>query len=138
MEKQLNLVKTQTFLKNKKTNIIIFQNNDHVNVDDIVNKWKQPNSFSEQVVINFIHSPIETGYFGRFLAPLTSSVNDNSYFFICDDDIVWGRRYFENMARVINEGSLATRNGRIITENYQTYSIFKFNQGEKEQVSYII
>ena len=136
LEKQLNLVKTQTFLKNKKTNIIIFQNNDHVNVDDIVNKWKQPNSFSEQVVINFIHSPIETGYFGRFLAPLTSSVNDNSYFFICDDDIVWGRRYFENMARVINEGSLATRNGRIITENYQTYSIFKFNQGEKEQVCF--
>ena len=40
------------------------------------------------------------------------------------------------MARVINEGSLATRNGRIITENYQTYSIFKFNQGEKEQVCF--
>jgi len=136
LEKQLNLVKNQTFLKNKKTNIIIFQNSYHVNVDDIVNKWKQPDSFSEQVVINFIHSPIETGYFGRFLAPLTSPVNDNSYFFICDDDIVWGRRYFDNMARVINEGYLATRNGRIITEDYRTYSIFRLNLREKEQVCF--
>ena len=136
LEKQLNLINSQTFLKNKKTNIIIFQNSDHVNVDDIVNKWKQPNSFSEQVVINFIHSPIETGYFGRFLAPLTSSVYDNSYFFICDDDIVWGRRYFDNMARVINEGYLATRNGRIIAENYHTYSIIKSNQGKNNQICF--
>lgn len=74
--------------------------------------------FSEKVVISFIQSPIETGYFGRFIVPLTSSVRDNSYFIICDDDIIWGKRYFENMIRVVNEGSLATRNGRIISENF--------------------
>ena len=124
LEKQLTMVKNQSFLKNKKTNIIIFQNANHVKVDDIVNKWKQPDSFSDNVVISFIHSTIETGYFGRFIAPLTSSVNDNSYFFICDDDIIWGNRYFENMARVVNDGFLATRNGRIITEDYKTYSVF--------------
>ena len=45
LEKQLTMVKNQSFLKNKKTNIIIFQNSNHVNVDDIVNKWKQPDSF---------------------------------------------------------------------------------------------
>ena len=117
LEKQLTMVKNQSFLKNKKTNIIIFQNSNHVNADDIVNKWKQPDSFSDNVVISFIHSPIETGYYGRFIAPLTSSVNDNSYFFICDDDIIWGNKFFENMARVVNDGFLATRNGRIIRDN---------------------
>ena len=101
------MVKAQTFLKNKKTNIIIFQNSDHVNVDYIANRWKKPDSFSENAIINFIHSPIETGYFGRFLASLTSSVNDNSYFFIYDDDIVWESKYLENMIRAFNDGYLA-------------------------------
>ena len=32
---------------------------------------------------------------------------------------MWGNRYFENMIRVVNEGSLATRNGRIINENFE-------------------
>jgi hypothetical protein len=115
---QLTNVKNQSILKNKKTNIIIFQNSNHTNIDDIVNKWKQNNYFSDKVDITFIHSPIETGYFGRFIVPLTSSVRSDSYFFICDDDIIWGKRYFENMARVVNEGSLATRNGRIINQHY--------------------
>ena len=119
IEKQLIQVKKQSFLKNKKTNIIIFQNSNHLNIENIVNEWKKPNKFSDEVNITFIHSPIETGYFGRFIIPLTSSVNSNSYFFICDDDIIWGNKYFENMARVVNEGHLATRNGRIITQTYK-------------------
>ncbi len=49
-------------------------------------------------------------------------MRSDSYFIICDDDIIWGKRYFENMIRVVNEGSLCTRNGRIITENYETIS----------------
>ena len=55
------------------------------------------------------------------LVPLTSSVKDDTYFFICDDDVIWGNRYFENMIRVVNEGSLATRNGRIITKKYHEH-----------------
>ena len=90
-----------------------------INIDDIVNKWKQSNFFLEKVDITFIKSPIETGYFGRFIIPLTSQVRSDSYFLVCDDDIIWGNRYFENMIRVVNEGSLATRNGRIITKKYQ-------------------
>jgi hypothetical protein len=78
--------------------------------------------FSEKVDINFIQSPFETGYFGRFLIPLTSSVKSSAYFIICDDDIIWGRKYFENMIRVVDEGSLATRNGRIIKKNFDTVS----------------
>jgi len=78
--------------------------------------------FSEKVDISYIKSPIETGYFGRFIIPLTSSIRSDSYFIICDDDVIWGKRYFENMIRVVNDGSLATRNGRIIDENFQEYS----------------
>ena len=119
IERQLIQVQRQSFLKNKKTNIIIFQNSNHLNIETIVNEWKEHNKFSDKVEITFIQSPIETGYFGRFIIPLTSSVNSNSYFFICDDDIIWGNKYFENMARVVDEGHLATRNGRIISQHYE-------------------
>ena len=128
LERQLIQIKNQSILKNKKTNIIIFQNSNHVNIDDILNNWKISNNFTDQVNITFIHSPIETGYFGRFIIPLTSSVNSNSYFIICDDDIIWGNRYFENMLRVVNEGFLCTRNGRIITDNYKTIFTTKENR----------
>ena len=122
IERQLLQVKSQSILKNKKTNIIIFQNSNHVNITDIINKWKKSVTFSEKVDINFIQSPIETGYFGRFIVPLTSSVRSNSYFIICDDDVIWGRRYFENMIRVVDEGSLATSNGRVMNEDFSTIS----------------
>ena len=94
-----------------------------------MNKWKQSNFFLEKVDITFIKSPIETGYFGRFIIPLTSQVRSDSYFLVCDDDIIWGNRYFENMIRVVNEGSLATRNGRIITKKYQETYGFNTKKG---------
>ena len=123
IENQLIQIKNQSILKNKTTNIIIFQNSNHVNINDIVEKWKQPNIFNDQVNITFIQSPIETGYFGRFLIPLTSSVRGESFFFICDDDVLWGNRYFENMARVITEGYFAVRTGRIIEENFHDMNV---------------
>ena len=119
IERQLIQVINQSILKNKKTNIIIFQNSNHINIEEIVNKWKKSGNFTDKVDITFIQSPIETGYFGRFIIPLTSAVGSNSYFFICDDDIIWGNRYFENMIRVVNDGYLATRNGRIISKNFE-------------------
>ena len=137
VERQLIQVKNQSILKNKKTNIIIFQNSNHLDIDKIVNKWKQSDSFDDKVDITFIQSPIETGYFGRFIIPLTSSVREDSYFFICDDDIIWGKRYFENMIRVVNEGSLATRNGRLVNENYdETSEVFITGGFNKDQVCY--
>ena len=136
LENQLYHVKSQSILKNKKTNIIIFQNSNHINIENIVKKWKEKDSFTDEVVITFIQSPIETGYFGRFIVPLTSSVRSDSYFIICDDDIIWGKRYFENMIRVVNEGFLCTRNGRIITENYETISeVYKYG-GLNKHVCY--
>ena len=131
LEKQLLLIKDQSILKNKTTNIIIFQNSNHLNISDIINKWKNSDMFSSKVDLNFIQSTIETGYYGRFLIPLTSSVRSNSYFIICDDDILWGRRYFENMLRVVDEGSLCTRNGRILNSDFTTIvqatKAFQFN-----------
>ena len=122
LERQLIQVTSQTILKNKKTNIIIFQNANHINVNNIVNKWKNSISFPDKIDITYIQASFETGYYGRFIIPLTSSVGSNSYFFICDDDIIWGKRYFENMLRVVNEGFLCTSNGRIITKNFKTNS----------------
>ncbi len=136
LERQLIQVKNQSILKNKKTNIIIFQNSNHINVIDIVNKWKYSNKFSDKVDITFIQSPIETGYFGRFIIPLTSSVSSDSYFIICDDDVIWGNKYFENMIRVVDEGSLATRNGRIVTKDYEEISMTYKNKKLDTQVCY--
>ena len=115
---QLIQIKRQSLLKQKKTNIIVFQNYYHVNIDKIIEEWKKPEAFCDQVTITFIKSPIETGYYGRFITPLISSVTNNAYFIICDDDVIWGDRYFENMIRVVNEGFLATRNGRLLNMQY--------------------
>ena len=136
LERQLLQIKNQSILKNRKTNVIIFQNSNHINADDIIDKYKKSNYFYEKVDITFIKSPIETGYFGRFIIPLTSSVRSDSYFFICDDDVIWGDRYFENMIRVVNEGSLATRNGRIINNNFWEVMEAYKTDGYDNQVCY--
>ena len=136
LQRQLIQIKNQSILRNKKTNIIILQNSNHININDIVNKWKYSDLFKEKVEITFIQSPIETGYFGRFIIPLTSSVQDSSYFIICDDDVIWGSKYFENMIRVVNEGSLATRNGRIISKNLREIAMTYHNQKYDKQICY--
>ena len=136
LERQLIQVKNQSILKNKNTNIIIFQNSNHIYIDDIVKKWRLSNNFSEKVDITFIQSPIETGYFGRFIIPLISSVRNDSYFFICDDDVIWGKRYFENMIRVVNEGSLATRNGRIVDEKFHENTEIDKSEFITKQICY--
>ena len=118
LKRQLIQIKRQSILKAKKTNIIVFQNSNHINVDNIIEEWQKPGMLYDSVKITFIKSPIETGYYGRFISPLISPVTSNAYFIVCDDDIIWGDRYFENMLRVVDEGFLATRNGRLIDKNY--------------------
>ena len=122
LEKQLIQVKRQSIINDKKINLIIFQNSYHTDVRKIIDKWNKQKLFPENLVLTHIQSPLETGYYGRFLIPLTSSVKNNSFFIICDDDIIWGDRYFENMIRVVNSGSLATRNGRIVNWSFQSIS----------------
>ena len=121
LESQLIQIKRQSIIdpkENKRINIIIFQNSNHTNITEIIKKWNMPDMFSDNVKITYINSPLETGYFGRFLTPLTSPLTPSAYFIICDDDVIWGDRYFENMIRVVDEGSLATRNGRLISRNF--------------------
>jgi len=120
LDRQLMQVKRQSILKEKKTNIIVFQNFNHIDINHIIKKWKLHDKFNDNVKLTIIKSPIETGYFGRFISPLTASITSDAYFIICDDDVIWGDRYFENMLRVVDEGYLATRNGRIINKNYKS------------------
>lgn len=39
--------------------------------------------------VTYIHSPVATGYYGRFLASLVARVYSKGYFVICDDDNIW-------------------------------------------------
>ena len=123
LEKQLIQVHRQSVLKNKNINIIVFQNSEHVNVSDIIDNWKNKILLNENITLTYIQSPIETGYFGRFIVPLISPVTNSAKFIICDDDVIWGDKYFENMLRVVDEGYLATRNGRIINKFFQSKNI---------------
>ena len=51
--------------------------------------------------------------------------------------MIWGNRYFENMFRVVNDGYLCTRNGRIINSNFQTSdSVFGEGKMPNKQVCY--
>jgi hypothetical protein len=95
----------------------IFQNGKHADVSETIKKWSAPSQWKPfSVHVQHIHSTVETGYYGRFAAPLAANVRDgNSYFIVADDDIVWGVAYLENMIRVVNEGYFATRNGRFVT-----------------------
>ena len=140
LESQLIQIKRQSIIetkKYKKIKIIIFQNSNHIDITDIIKRWNMSNIFSDKVKICYINSPFETGYFGRFLAPLTSTVTSNSYFIICDDDIIWGDRYFENMIRLVDEGFLATRNGRLIDQNFnEICPICEFIDGGQVQACY--
>lgn len=122
---QLNLINTQTILKWINVSIIVFQNANHINISNEINEWKIKYS---DIFINIIHTSYETGYYGRFLVPLTFH-NTNSYFIICDDDILFGSEYFENMLRVVDSGYLATRNGRFIDSNYNEITADKFIRG---------
>ncbi|OHT15973.1 hypothetical protein TRFO_42165 [Tritrichomonas foetus] len=112
LHQQLSFIESQTICSNNKVMVSIFQNFHHINIKSIVDDWINKNNKSFD--IDFIKSPIETGYYGRFLVPLVYKTYSPSYFIICDDDVIWGNKYFENMIRVVNEGSLATRNGRFI------------------------
>jgi len=134
-EKQLIQVNRQSIVKNMKINLVVFQNSEHINISDIIDKWKTKNLLQKNVTLTYIKSPIETGYFGRFLIPLISQVDNNAFFIICDDDVIWGDRYFENMLRVVQEGSLATRNGRIINRFFKSTKM-AYKSSNKQHICY--
>lgn len=112
--KQLDLVSRQSIRKSYSIHIIVFQSGLYNNISNVINIWRNNHKFN----VTYIHSTIETGFYGRFLAPLVSYTTENSYFIIVDDDVMWGDKYFENMIRVVNSNSLAVRMGRLINRNY--------------------
>lgn len=117
LETQLGMLLSQSVLtRMKRTCVIIFQNGVHVDVSAVVKKWSARDAWRpHDVDVTFIHSPhVETGYYGRFLTPLTANAAKGAYFVVADDDILWGPQYLENMIRVVDDGYLATRNGRFV------------------------
>ena len=120
LDMQLSNLKLQTLLRRpsiQHTCVQVFQNGKHVDVSETVKKWSDKSAWRPYNVDVFVvQSPVvETGYYGRFLTPLTANPSPSAYFIVADDDIVWGGAYLENMIRVVDDGYLATRNGRFVT-----------------------
>jgi len=104
---QFELIKQQSALREfQEVCLIIFQNGNHVHVRETDKKSRS------NISIYNIHSNVETGYHGRFLAPLTVNAESDAFFVVLDDDVQFGSKYIENMLRVVRKGHLATRMGR--------------------------
>jgi UDP-N-acetylglucosamine 2-epimerase (non-hydrolysing) len=123
-EKILHMIQQQTALIGKRTAIILFQNADHVNIKNSIERWKETSSWhGKEVQMFHIASKLETGYYGRFLGPLTVDTSKDASFIVLDDDILFGNRFFENMLRVVRSGSLATRNGRFLSADFLEFGV---------------
>ena len=113
----LNMIRRQTALNRLQVALLIFQNGEHLDISMSMAKWANSTSWNgNKVDVLHIKNVVETGYYGRFLSPFAVSSTLDAKFIILDDDIIFGSRYFENMIRVVDEGSLATRNGRFLGE----------------------
>ena len=118
----LKMVRRQTALNGVQVALIVFQNGAHVDVSASVAQWAKSTSWDgNKVDVLHIENVVETGYYGRFLSPFAVSSNSDAKFIILDDDIIFGSRYFENMLRVVDGGSLATRNGRFLGEELREF-----------------
>ena len=50
LEKQLNQVKRQSIVKFKKINLIVFQNSEHIDIKDIINKWEKNKMLPDNII----------------------------------------------------------------------------------------
>ena len=122
LEAYLNMLSKQSLFSTNpsvRAHIVVFQNGCHLNVTSILDRWRTNASvcwgeIASRVELTHVHSPVATGYYGRFLAPFSVTVQPGAYFVICDDDVVFGTRYLENMVRVADGGALAVRVGRFL------------------------
>ena len=98
-----------------RVNVLVFQNSNHVDVASVVGEWSSAARWGgRDVTVTFVQSPMATGYYGRFLAPLMTDVRKDTYWVITDDDLIWGAHYITNLLRVVDAGQLAVRVGRFI------------------------
>ena len=116
LDRQLRCVASQASLRGRKVLVIVFQNGCHVDISDVLLRWKSFWSGNRNVDIRHVHSTLESGYYGRFLAPLMADSDGETVWILHDDDILFGSRYYENIFRVVEAGFLATRNCRMIGE----------------------
>jgi hypothetical protein len=94
--------------------VFVFQNGNYIDVSQIITDW---NRKDKKFKIMYIQSKVQTGYYGRFLAPLMAhqASHENILFAILDDDVIFGSRYFENCRRIVEvQSALCTRNGRFV------------------------
>ena len=121
------MIRQQSILHEYRVAIILFQNGKHINVKATLRQWEISSAWgNNHVDILHVLNTVETGYFGRFLGPFAVSSSQEAFFIILDDDILFGRRYFETMLRVVAQGSLATRNGRFLGHALEEFDWRKF------------
>ena len=98
LSKQLESVYSQTL---KPDRVIVFQNEDHLNISGLREKYE----------FDHVFSTYNTKYFGRFAYCLSL---DSEYFIIMDDDIIPGKRCFESyLNESIRLNAIVGGNGRI-------------------------
>jgi len=103
LEKQLKCIFDQTI---KPKEIIIFQNENHVDIKGIVNKYK----------LTHIQSNKNLKFHGRFSLPLLLTTE---YCVIYDDDTISNKKWFENCIRLIKEKNcIVGGNGRTLAPTY--------------------
>ena len=108
----LSMIANQTALVGQKAVVILFQNGEHVDITETKNECRDKSFWQgRDVDILHVHSKVESGYYGRFLSPLSVASSKEAFFILLDDDILFGNRYFENMLRVVRDGSLAQEMG---------------------------
>lgn len=110
---QLDRVINQSALKNRRSNIVIFHNGNHQDVSSVIDSLREPLR-KQGIKLTYVHTEIETGYFGRFLMPLAIDTCPGAYWFVNDDDVLFGPHYYDNMIRVVNDGFLCGRVGRVL------------------------
>jgi len=71
-ESILDMIRQQSVFDRGSIAVVLFQNGDHVDITSVVERWKQssiwsPNKFD----LLHVFYKVETGYYGRFLAPLS-------------------------------------------------------------------
>lgn len=118
----LKMIRRQSILGEYRVAMVVFQNGEHVNITTPLSQWNRAAQWGgNRVDILHIWNTVETGYYGRFLSPLAVRYSQGAKFIVLDDDVMFGRRYFENLLRAVAEGSLATRNGRFLGKQLQEF-----------------
>ena len=112
LERQLQQVNKQTM---KPDYIVVFQNEKHIEITHLKNKYK----------FIHIHSEYNTKYFGRFAACFTFPVD---ICIVLDDDIIPGENCFKNYVdQCIQLNGIIGGNGRIAINNPLKNKLKQYN-----------